>query len=93
MASVIGDWNNDRKTEIGVYLNNGWWLDSNGNGYWDAGDTYYSFGSADGQPVTGDWNTDGRTEIGVNLNNGWWLDSNGNGYWDAGDTYYSFAFS
>ena len=80
-------------TKIGVSLNDDWWLDANGNGVWDDGvDTYYSFGSANVQPVTGDWNNDGKTEIGVSLNNGWWLDSNGNGVWDDGvDTYYSFG--
>jgi hypothetical protein len=80
-------------TKVGVSLNDGWWLDSNGNGVWDDGaDTYYSFGSANVRPVTGDWNQDGRTEIGVQLNDGWWLDSNGNGRWDQGvDTYYSFG--
>jgi PKD repeat protein len=83
----------NRTDEIGVSLNDGWWLDSNGNGRWDQGvDTYYSFGSAGVRPVTGDWNKDGKTEIGVSLNDGWWLDSNGNGRWDQGvDTYYSFG--
>ena len=80
-------------TNIGVSLNDGWWLDSNSNGRWDQGvDTYYSFGSAGVRPVTGDWNGDRKTEIGVQLNDGWWLDSNGNGRWDQGvDTYYSFG--
>ena len=77
---------------IGVFLNGEWWLDSNGDGTWDTGDDYHTFGSPGVQAVTGDWNHDGTDEIGVFLNGGWWLDSNGNGRWDQGvDTYYAFG--
>ena len=36
-TSVLGDWNGDNKTEIGIYKDGTWYLDYNGNGFWDAG--------------------------------------------------------
>ncbi len=42
--SVVGDWNGDNTTEIGVYQNGNWYLDNNGNGVWDTGDKNYGFG-------------------------------------------------
>jgi len=76
---------------VGVFLNGGWWLDANGNGIWDDGDEYHTFGSPGVQPVTGDWNHDGKDEVGVFLNGGWRLDTNGDGMWDAGDDYHTFG--
>ena len=92
---VTGDWNRDGRTEIGMVRNGrGWFLDSNGNGVWDAGDSAYGFGLAGDVPVTGDWNNDGKTEIGVFRNgHGWYLDSSGNGAWGAGDTSYGFGLA
>jgi len=83
--------NHDGNDEIGVFLNGGWWLDTNGNGTWDTGDEYHTFGSPGVQAVTGDWNNDGNEEIGVFLNGGWWLDTNGSGAWDTGDKYHTFG--
>jgi hypothetical protein len=88
---IVGDWNQDGKEEMGVFLNGGWWLDTNGNGIWDTGDDYFTFGSPGVQAVTGDWNNDGKDEMGVFLNGGWWLDTNGNGIWDTGDDYFTFG--
>ena len=90
---VVGDWNGDGKTEVGVYRNGVWYLDYNGNGVWNAGlDKTYSFGSTGWTPVVGDWNGDGKTETGVYRNGVWYLDYNGNGVWNAGlDKTYSFG--
>ena len=43
---VSGDWNNDGVTEIGVFRpsTQRFYLDKNGNGHWDAGDSLYAFG-------------------------------------------------
>ena len=33
-TSVVGDWNGDGKTEIGIYQNGAWYLDYDGSGNW-----------------------------------------------------------
>jgi hypothetical protein len=64
---VVGDWNGDGRLKIGVFRSDGWWfLDTNGDGVFDAGDSYFSYSSTLGDiPVVGDWNGDGRTKTGV----------------------------
>jgi hypothetical protein len=90
---VVGDWNGDGFTQIGVFRNGTWYLDINGNGTWDAGiDSIASFGQLGDLPAVGDWNGDGLTQIGVFRNGTWYLDINGNGAWDAGiDSIASFG--
>jgi hypothetical protein len=72
---------------IGIFRNKTWYMDYNGNGYWDAGDKSAVFGIGDGKdiPINGDWNGDGKTNIGVMRGKTWYADYNGNGKWDAGD--------
>jgi hypothetical protein len=62
---VVGDWNGDGVTKIGVFLDGIWFLDLNGNGVWDEGDLWIKLGKAGDQPVSGDWNGDGKTDIGI----------------------------
>jgi hypothetical protein len=79
---VVGDWNGDRKTEIGVYhiLNGDWNLDYNGDGEWDSGyDKWYNFETTSVNPIIGDWNGDGKSKIGVFKDGTWHLDYNGDG--------------
>jgi PKD repeat protein len=88
---IVGDWNGDHKTEIGVTNGLDWYLDTNGNGVWDGtgpgGDQHGYFGIPPSyKPITGDWNGDGRTEIGVTNGVDWYLDMNGNGKWDGTGT-------
>ncbi len=91
---VVGDWNGDGTTKIGIYSNGVWYLDANGNGQWDGpagGDIMATFGAGltGAVPVVGDWNGDGTTKIGIYQNGYWYLDTNGNGQWDGqagGDT-------
>jgi len=59
---IVGDWNGDGRTKIGVYSNGTWKLDFNGNGVYDPdqdmGDVTYSYPQypdAADQPVVGDW--------------------------------------
>jgi hypothetical protein len=55
-TSVVGDWNGDGKTDIGIYKDGAWYLDYNGNGTWDAGtDKAYNFGAPLWTSVVGKW--------------------------------------
>jgi len=80
-------------SNIGLYQNGIWYLDTNGNGAWDAGsDKVFNFGAPGWSPVLGDWNGDSRTGIGLYQNGIWYLDTNGNGAWDAGsDKVFNFG--
>jgi hypothetical protein len=95
---VVGDWNGDGRTKIGVYHQGSWFLDYDGNGAWDGGanDKAYSFGWADPKlkPEVGDWSGDGRAKIGIYYQGIWFLDYDGNGVWDGGvaDKQYSFGW-
>ena len=78
-------------TEIGVYKDGVWYLDTNGDGIFNAGDFVYSFGLPGWSPVVGDWNGDGKTEIGVYKDGVWYLDSSGDGAYGPGDRVNSFG--
>jgi hypothetical protein len=84
---VVGDWNGDGWTDVGIFRNGIFALDFNGNGQWDgenAGDRYFVWGQAGDTPVVGDWNGNGRaTYVGVNHQGFWVLDYNGNQIWDG----------
>jgi len=93
---VIGDWNHDGTTNVGIYKEGTWYLDYNGDGAYTEGvNTAYSFpGGADWTPawtpagwtpIVGAWNGNGITKIGVYKDGDWYLDYNGNGIWDGGD--------
>jgi hypothetical protein len=61
---VVGDWNGDRVSDVGVYAR------KRGGGVFrerlpDGTHTTVSLGSPIDTPVTGDWNGDGQTDIGV----------------------------
>ncbi len=86
---MIGDWNGDGKSKIGVFKDGAWRLDYNGNGSLIK---VYSFGTTGSIPVVGDWNGDGKSKIGVFKDGAWQLDYNGNGAWNTGtDKEYSFG--
>lgn len=57
---LVGDWNGDGKSKIGVYINGFWVLDYNGDGSYSGtgpgGDRFIAFGGAAGnQPIIGKW--------------------------------------
>jgi len=62
---VVGDFNGDGVSEIGLFLHGQWFIDVNGNGRWDAEDLWAQLGSVGDRPVTGDWDGDGKDDIGV----------------------------
>ena len=94
-----GDWNNNGKSEIGVFRNSThmFYLDFDGNGAWNGAvtDRAYNFGTTGDLPVSGDWNNDGIHEIGVfrPSTHMFYLDYNGNGAWNGGvaDRAYNFG--
>ena len=96
---ISGDWNNDGRSEIGVFRNSThlFYLDYNGNGTWNGAvvDRQYNFGLSGDKPVVGDWDNDGISEIGTYRNSTklFYLDYNGNGVWNGSvvDRQYNFS--
>lgn len=95
--AVVGDWNRNGKTEIGVFRAGKWYVDFNANNAWNGAsvDRVYTFGLAGDKAVTGDWNRDGKPEIGVFRAGKWYVDLNANNAWDGvgtgKDAIYSFG--
>jgi len=87
---VTGDWNGDRKWEVGLWIpSSGYFLlDMNGNGVWepDNGDLKLGpFGYPYDIPLAGDWNNDGKSEVGTwrPAHRCFYLDVNGDGNWNV----------
>jgi hypothetical protein len=74
---VVGDWDGTGKKRIGVFSNGTWYLDTNGDGYFDAGDQTVSFGQAGDLPVVGDWSHTGHISLGLFRNGTFILDLSG----------------
>ncbi len=62
---VVGDWDGDGLTDLGIFRAGHWFLDVNGNGQWDAEDLWAQLGDKHDLPVTGDWDGDFKTDIGI----------------------------
>ncbi len=100
---VVGDWNGDGIDDLGLYNDGYFYLDTTGNGVWDAvsgGDTFRDFGITairdTAVPVVGDWNGDGADDLGVYDQGYFYLDTTGNGVWDSvggGDTFRDFGLA
>ena len=82
---VIGDWNGDGKSKVGLYINGTWYLDFNGNGVWDGPnvDKLVYFGGPGFAPYVGDWNGSGTSKMAVHKDGTWMIDFNGNFAWDG----------
>lgn len=90
---IVGDWNGDGRSDIGVFSQGIWRIDSNGDGVIDPSvDKTFQFGSPGNKPVVGDWNSDGKAEIGVFNNGVWTLDTNGDGQYNAASGDETFTF-
>jgi hypothetical protein len=99
---VIGDWNGDGKSKVGVFRANAdgvgvFSLDTNGDRQFDANSSVFTFGLAGDKIVIGDWNGDGRAKVGVVRSAGaqaiWALDLNGNLQFDASDPVFYFGLA
>ena len=82
-TAVIGDFDGDGITQIGLFRNGSWFLDT-GNRAWDgcATELCMGLGKAGDIPVVGDFNGDGKDQIGVFRAGSWFID-NGNFVWDG----------
>ena len=74
---VVGDWDGTGRKRIGVFRNGTWLLDTNGNGYLDAGDLTVNFGQTGDLPVVGDWTGSGRIALGLFRDGTFILDTSG----------------
>ena len=62
---IVGDWNGDGRSKLGIFLDGNWFLDLSGDGTWDDNGLWAHLGHAGDLPVTGDWDGDGKTDIGI----------------------------
>jgi hypothetical protein len=80
---VVGDWNGNGRTKIGVFRNGQWFLDVTGNGIFGAGDRTTTLGISGDTPVVGHWSGLGVSQIGIfRFENGlglWGLDADNSG--------------
>jgi hypothetical protein len=79
---VLGDWNGDGKTKIGVYAIGGWFLDYNGTFAWSQ-HAYAALGWSGALPVPSKWNGTAATQIGIFQDVAWMVDHNANLTWDG----------
>jgi hypothetical protein len=83
--AIVGDWNGDGISNLGVFDNGVWYLDQNGDGEFTAKDREAVFGQEGDVPIVGDFNGDGIDEIGILSNGRLVLDVNRNFRVDEGD--------
>lgn len=88
---VSGDFTGDGITNIGVFKDGRWWLDTDGNGRWSEGDLEFIYGQAGDIPIVGDFNGDGLANVGVYRAGLWILDMNGNRVMDDQDHTFRFG--
>ena len=71
-----------------------WYVDTNHDFQYDAGDSSYAFGLGltGASPVIGPWHTSAPSWLGVYDNATWFVDTNGTGAYTSGDQTYSFGF-
>ena len=83
VVPVPGYWAGDGKTEMGVYCQGVWFLDSTGAGKWDGSYSYWGW-SGSLVPVVGNWGQVGdESRFGVYTQGVWFRDMDGTHQWDA----------
>ncbi len=87
---ITGDWSGNGVPKIGVFrpADGRWYLDLNGNSFWDGCGTdgcFGPFGAPEDRPVVGDWDGTDALRFGVfrPTTGQWFFDLNGNGAWDG----------
>ena len=80
---VPGEWAGDGKTEMGVYCQGVWFLDSTGSNKWDGNHTYWGW-SGSLIPVVGNWSGKStKSQLGVYNQGAWFLDYDNSHAWDT----------
>ncbi|MDO4550988.1 MAG: SdrD B-like domain-containing protein [Planctomycetia bacterium] len=69
--AVTGDWTGDGVTQIGVFRNGEWILDTDGDGQLTDNDTRIFFGQKGDIPIVGNWENDGLSRVGVYRDGRW----------------------
>jgi len=82
---LVGDWNGDGYSDIGIWRNGSFYLDADGNGAWNGSiaDRSFRFGTSIDSPISGDWNGDGKDEVGVWRAGKFYLDLDGSNSWNS----------
>lgn len=62
---VVGDWNGDGTSKVGVFYDGFWFLDLDGDGRWGKEDLWARLGQLGDRPIVGDWDGDGKSDIGI----------------------------
>ncbi|MDE0866347.1 MAG: carboxypeptidase regulatory-like domain-containing protein [Rubripirellula sp.] len=63
--ALSGDFDGDGSDEAVIYVAGQWFVDLNGNGFWDPGDLWIELGTELDRPVVGDWDGDGKDDVGI----------------------------
>jgi serine-aspartate repeat-containing protein C/D/E len=84
-VAISGDFNGDGISQIAVFNNGTWTIDSNGDGRLDNRDQQFTFGTAGDIPVVGDFDGDGISDLAIYRAGRWYIDTNGNRQIDASD--------
>ena len=80
---VPGHWAGDGKTEMGVYCQGVWFVDSTGTGQYSGNYAYWGW-SGSLIPVVGNWSgTGNKDQFGVYYQGVWFRDADGTHQWDA----------
>jgi hypothetical protein len=74
---VVGDWKGTGSQCAGSFRQGTWYLDSNCDGAWDAGDVSFVWGKPGDIPVVGDWNGTGHVKAGLYRAGTFYLDLSG----------------